>query len=194
MTAPLLRLAAAADFVPIAAITNHYIRTSAIHFGYAEVSPAELQAQWRDHGGLYPWLVAVNDGEVVAYAKAGPWRARSAYRWTPETAIYVAPAHRGRGIGRNLYARLCAVLRAQGFRSAIAGATMPNDASVRLHLSLGFVACGRVVDAGYKHDRWHDVQFFQLRLSEGDAPGGELRSPELAFAATAAPAGDSGSC
>lgn len=179
-----IRLAAAADFAAIAAITNHWIRTTAIHFGSDDVSARELQAQWQQQP-QYPWLVTEQQGAVLGYAKAGPWRARPAYRWTPETGIYLHPAHCGRGLGRPLYGRLIAVLRAQGYRSLIAGATLPNAASERLHKALGFVACGIVRDAGCKHGRWHDVGFWQLRLAEGDAPGGDLLPPAAAFAATA---------
>lgn len=184
MAAPALRLATEADFDPIAAITNHWIRTTAIHFAHQEVSAAELRAQWQDHAGIHPWLCATLDGAVVAYAKAGPWRARSAYRWTPETGIYVAPGHTGRGIGAPLYRRLLAVLGAQGFHSVVAGTTLPNEASVRLHRALGFVECGLVQQAGHKHGRWHDVQFWQFVLAPADRAPGELSPPAAGFAAT----------
>jgi phosphinothricin acetyltransferase len=179
-----VRLAAPADFEPIAAITNHYIRTSAIHFGHEPVTAAELQQQWREGELRYPWLCADHGGRVAGYAKAGPWRTRAAYHWTAETGLYVAHDLRGRGLGRALYGRLLTVLGAQGYRSVVAGATLPNAASVALHEALGFTSCGVVRDAGCKFGCWHDVGFWQLRLRTDDAPGGELRTPAAAFAAT----------
>jgi L-amino acid N-acyltransferase YncA len=140
------------DFTAIAAITNHYIETTAIHFAYEQVSAGELAAYARDE--RFPWLV-VDEGRVVGYAKAGTWRERAAYRWTTEIGLYLDPEARGRGLGRALYAELLPELARRGFRS---------DASRALHLAVGFESVGVVRDAGFKHERWHDVEFFQKRL------------------------------
>ena len=177
-----IRLATAADFAAIAAITNHYIRTTAIHFGYDDVAAAELRTLWLDRSTPYPWLVTEVNGEVAGYAKSGAWRTRTAYRWITETGIYFAPAHCGRGLGLPLYRRLLDVLRAQGFHAAVGGIALPNDASVRLHERLGFVHCGTVQRAGRKFDAWHDVGFWQLQLQPASHVPGELLAAERAFA------------
>jgi phosphinothricin acetyltransferase len=114
---------------------------------------------------------------VVGYAKAGTWRERTAYRWTAEVGLYVADAERGRGIGRALYAELLDDLARRGFRSAIAGITLPNDASIALHRVLGFVSVGVVEDAGWKHGRWHAVEFWQRRFATGPASPDEPADP-----------------
>jgi len=160
-----IRPAADDDFATIAAITNHYIETTAIHFGYQAVSADELRATWRAAAGRYPWLVAEDgEGRVVAYAKAGEWRARDAYRWTPEVGIYVEAGRRGGGIGVALYRELLAALAAAGFHSVIGGITLPNPASIALHERCGFVHVGTVREAGFKRDAWHDVAFYQRML------------------------------
>ncbi len=150
------------DFTALAAITNHYIATTAIHFGYEPVTEAEL----REHAsGRFPWLVADDEvGGAIGYAKAGTWRARAAYQWTCELGLYVAPDARGRGIGTQLYSALLDACAARGFRSAIAGITLPNPASVALHDRLGFASVGVVAEAGFKLGAWHDVAFFQKRF------------------------------
>jgi phosphinothricin acetyltransferase len=175
---PTIRLVTAADFGTIAEITNVYIRTTAIHFAYEDVTAAELQQTWREHQQLYPWLVAEVDGAVAGYAKAGAFRARTAYRWTPETGIYLAPAQHGRGLGKLLYGRLLALLAAQGFHSVVGGIALPNAASVRLHEALGFVHAGTVRAAGFKFGAWHDVGFWQLQLGKG---GGDIAAPADVF-------------
>ena len=177
MSAVLLRLAVASDFDAIAALTNHYIRTTTIHFGTQDVTGGELQQLWRQHEDLYPWIVAERRSEVVAYAKAGVWRARAAYSWTPETGVYVRHDCLGQRLGLAVYERLIAVCRAQGFHSLMAGATMPNDASDRLHRELGFEPAGLVRQAGFTFGAWCDVAFYQLRLAARDALPGSLRSP-----------------
>ena len=152
------------DFAAIAAITNHYIATSAIHFGYEPVSADDLRAAWAAHP-RHPYLVDERDGVVVAYAKAGVWRERAAYAWTTEVGIYVAPDARRGGIGLPLYVALLDTCAAAGFHSAIAGITLPNDPSLALHARLGFEHVGTVRDAGFKNNAWHAVAFYQKLLA-----------------------------
>lgn len=166
----LIRPAHDDDFPAIAAITNHYVATTTIHFAYAPLEVDALRAMWRGYRERYPWLVTEEAGAVVGYAKAGTWRDRAAYAWTTEIGLYVAPDARGRGLGRALYGALLDELVARGFRSAIAGITLPNDASLALHRAFGFTSVGVVRDAGFKHGRWCDVEFFQKRLSTDAAP------------------------
>lgn len=151
-----------ADFEAIADITNHYITTSAIHFGYEPVTADELRAACKER---YPFLVDERDGRIVAYAKAGVWRERAAYAWTTEIGIYVAPELRRGGIGMPLYVALLDACAAAGFHSAIAGITLPNDPSLALHRRLGFEHVGTVRDAGFKNDAWHAVAFYQKVLA-----------------------------
>jgi phosphinothricin acetyltransferase len=164
-----IRAAAAADFPAVAAITNHYIATSAIHFGDSPLAASYFEDAWRADAQRYPWLVA-EDGDVIGYAKAGRYRDRAAYDWTAEVGVYVADAVRGRGVGRALYAALLDDLTSRGFRSAIGGITLPNEASVALHRACGFVSVGTVREAGWKLGSWHDVEFWQKQLADGDSP------------------------
>lgn len=157
-----IRPARGGDFDAIAAITNHYIATTAIHFAYEPVAAGALAESWRE--SKHPWLVA-DDGEVVGYAKSGTWRERAAYAWTCEVGLYVAHDARGRGLGRAIYTALLDECVRRDFHSAIAGITLPNEASVALHERLGFGSVGIVRDAGFKHGRWHDVAFYQKALT-----------------------------
>lgn len=158
------------DFEAIAAITNHYIATTSIHFAYEPTTADALRASWHAHRARFPWLVIeAPAGAVAGYAKAGPWRDRAAYAWTAETGVYLAADARGGGRGRAVYVALLDDLAARGFRSAVAGITLPNDPSVALHLALGFEPAGIVRDAGWKHDAWHDVGFWQKRFATSPA-------------------------
>jgi phosphinothricin acetyltransferase len=181
----LFRLAAASDFEAIAAIANHYIRQTAVHFGDRDVPAAEMLELWQRHEDVYPWLVTIEGGAVAGFAKAGEFRTRAAYRWTTEVGIYLAAEKCGQGLGAPLYARLVDMLRAQGFHSAIGGITLPNPASVRLHEKLGFRHWGTTAHAGWKFGAWHDVGFWQLMLQPEGHEAGPLLPPARAFAATA---------
>ena len=43
----------------------------------------------------YPWLAAEENGQIAAYAYAGPFAARAAYGWAAEVSIYAAWDFRG---------------------------------------------------------------------------------------------------
>jgi phosphinothricin acetyltransferase len=76
----------------------------------------------------------------------------------------VALDAQGRGVGRALYEALFERLRAGGFHVVVAGITLPNEASVRLHEAVGFRAVGVFPEVGHKFGRWHSVGFWQRTL------------------------------
>jgi len=154
------------DFGAIARLTNHYIEKTCVHFGLQPVTAEELAEAWTLTRDMYPYLVAEVGGGFAAYAKAGTWRERAAYRWTAEVGIYAESAVHGRGVGRALYTALIETAKDWGFHSVIGGITLPNAASVRLHESLGFLSVGTVREAGWKMGAWRDVAFYQLMLRE----------------------------
>jgi L-amino acid N-acyltransferase YncA len=127
----------------------------------------------------YPWLVAELDGVVAGYAYASQHRARAAYRWSADVTVYVSGAHHRRGVGRALYGRLLELLVQQGYYEAGAGITLPNDASVGLHESLGFHPVGVYRNIAFKFGSWRDVGWWQktLRQHEPDTPPAEPSPP-----------------
>jgi phosphinothricin acetyltransferase len=106
----------------------------------------------------------------VGYAYGSSHRPRAGYRWSVEVSAYVASSHRGRGIGKRLYMQLLEELAARGFCNAYGGLTLPNDASMALHLSVGFEPVGVFRSVGHKFGRWHDVAWLQKRLREEPPP------------------------
>jgi L-amino acid N-acyltransferase YncA len=113
----------------------------------------------------HAFLVADDGGRVAGYAYSAPYRERAAYRWSAEVSVYVHPDDRGRGLGRELYDALFELMRRQGMRTAIAGITQPNPASMALHHSCGFVTVGVFERICYKNDAWRDVAFLALDLA-----------------------------
>ena len=150
------------DVTPANALTNEVILRTAIHFAYEPASDADFAAMWRKGSEKFPWLAGEDQGRFLGYCKAGIWRDRDAYRRTVETGIYVAADARGKGVGRAMYQVLFSRLRQAGIRTVVAGITLPNDASVRLHEGLGFQKVGVFRAVGYKFDAWHDVGFWQI--------------------------------
>lgn len=164
MAGMLVRASRVSDAPRIASLTNYYIRETSIHFGTQEVEPGYFADQIDRDADRYPWLTAEIDGDFAGFAKSGLWRERAAYARTVETAVYVERAHQSRGVGRALYEQLFRELVALGYHMAVAGVTLPNDASVRLHEGVGFAFVGRFSEVGRKFEQWHDVGWWQRML------------------------------
>ena len=109
-------------------------------------------------------LVAVEDDVVLGAAWSTEYRNRAAYDGTREVSVYLTPEGQGRGLGRQLYGVLVPRLRSAGVHTLLAVVALPNDASVRLHESVGFTRVGTFREVGRKFDRWIDVTFLQLLL------------------------------
>jgi phosphinothricin acetyltransferase len=166
-----IRSAVPGDVAGMLAIYRPIVESSPISF--EEVPPDEetFGRRVEEVQTFGPWLVCEEGGIVLGYAYAGPFRARPAYRWSCEATVYVHADHRRRGIARALYTALLGLVRLQGFRSVIAGITLPNDASVGVHEGLEFEPVGVFRRVGNKHGGWHDVGFWQLFLDElGERP------------------------
>jgi phosphinothricin acetyltransferase len=168
------RIATVDDAAAIADVYAPYVRDTATSFETEAPDAAELALRIERIGSHYPWLAASSDGRIVGYAYACENRSRRAYRWSVDTAVYLDESAQRRGIGRELYRRLFALLRAQGYVNAFAGVTLPNVASVGLHESMGFALIGVYRRVGYKLGAWHDVGWWQLVIADGS---GEPEEP-----------------
>lgn len=172
----LVRLAHARDVPAILAIYAPFVRDTAVSFEYEPPTLAEMERRLRAFQQEYPSLVCERAGQVAGYAYASRFRSRTAYQWTAEVTVYVHPDHQRRGVAGTLYRSLLDRLRVQGFRTAVAGITLPNAGSVALHESLGFQPVGVFQRVGFKHGQWHDTGWWQIDLYSdglgGAAPGG----------------------
>jgi L-amino acid N-acyltransferase YncA len=165
MTDVLVRSALAADAEAIARIYNYYIQNTVITFEEEPVSAQVMATRVAEVQGLsLPWLVADVDNATVGYAYATKWKARSAYRYSVETTIYLEHGCEGHGIGTTLYSGLVSILRQLGIHVAIGGAALPNEASAALHEKLGFEHVATFPQVGFKQGKWVDVAYWQLVL------------------------------
>jgi phosphinothricin acetyltransferase len=168
-----LRPAAADDMAAVQRIYAHHVLTGLASFEETPPDIAEMTRRWIAivEAGL-PYVCAVDgvggDAPVLGYAYAGPYRARSAYRFSVEDSIYLAPGATGRGIGRALLNALIARCSEIGKRQMIAViGDSANLASIELHRSCGFRPVGTFVGVGFKHGRWVDSVLMQRPLGAG---------------------------
>ena len=155
-----------ADGAACAAIYAPSVIDGVASFEERAPDAAEMTQRIRSTGARYPWLVAADADAVLGYAYAIEHRARSAYRWAVDTTVYVSADERRRGVGRALYGALLPLLARQGLFMALAGITLPNDASVALHERMGFEPVGSYREIGFKHGDWRTVGWWQARLQE----------------------------
>ena len=160
----MIRLATTADAAAIATIYNHYVSCSTITFEEQIVVIDEMAQRITSVGAQLPWYVFEREGEILGYAYATPWRARSAYRFSVESTVYVAHQCVGLGVGRQLYSTLFDDLRKRQQQVVIGGIAQPNDASVALHERLGFEKVAMFKRVGRKFDQWIDVGYWELQL------------------------------
>lgn len=160
----MIRACATADADAVARIYNHYVRESVVTFEESPVSAADMAQRIAAVASGFPWLVWEDNGAVVGYAYGAPWKQRSAYRFSVETTVYLAPSHTRLGIGAALYRSLLAELRELQFHCAVGCIALPNPASVALHEKLGFAKTGHFPEVGRKFDRWVDVGYWELLL------------------------------
>jgi L-amino acid N-acyltransferase YncA len=165
-----IRDATPEDGAACAAVYAPYVTGTAITFEYEPPTPEEMAERIARAQKAHAWVVLEDDGQVVGYAYGGQYKERAAYRWACEVSVYLEPGRRRGGEGRALYEALFERLAARGFRTAVAGMTLPNPASEGLHRALGFEPIGVYRDIGWKHGRWHDVAWTQKMLRTGEGP------------------------
>ena len=165
-----IRIARPTDAKAVLEIYSPYITDSAVSFEISVPSQSEFESRMTETLARFPWLVLEDEGQVVGYAYASSHRSRCAYNWSVEASVYVSPDHRKKKIASRLYTALFEILKKQGVLNVYSGITLPNEASVSFHESMGFSSVGVYHKVGFKLEKWHDVGWWQLRLLECDTP------------------------
>ena len=168
----LVRDATVDDAAACARIYEPYVRDTVASFELEPPTAAEVAGRIAAALARHAWLVLEDDGRVVGYAYGSTFNARAAYDWTTSVSVYIEPGRRRTGAGRALYSALLDRLAARGYRTALAGIALPNDASVGLHTAMGFELVGTYRRVGWKLGRWNDVARYQRPLGDptDDAP------------------------
>ena len=163
----IIRDATPSDLAAITAIYGHHVLNGTGTFEEAPPTEADMAHRMAEvQGRNLPWLVAEEEtGRAAGYAYAGLFRIRTAYRFTLEDSVYVAPEFQGQGVGRALLSDVLEACTQSGYRQMLALiGDSGNAGSVALHRSLGFTPVGVFRDVGFKADRWLDVVMMQKTL------------------------------
>lgn len=127
---------------------------------------APSREAWDDEHLADHRLVALDGGDVVAWAALSPVSSRCVYEGAAEDSIYVAHGARGKGIGRQLLTALVAGAERDGIWAVQAGIFPENRASIALHEGCGFRIVGVRERIGKRDGVWRDVVLMERRSKE----------------------------
>ena len=160
----MIRPAEVKDAEAICNIYNHYVENTTITFEEQAVAIDDMRERISGIIITLPFCVYEDNNRVTGYAYAAKWRARSAYKYTVETTVYIDKENTGKGIGTQLYQRLLSELKDKGIHRAIGGIALPNESSVALHEKMGFEKVAEFNEVGYKFERWINVGYWEYRI------------------------------
>lgn len=161
-----------------------YVLHTAITFEYQPPTREEFAQRIQKTLTRFPYLAAVQNGEILGYAYVSPFHDRPAYDWAVETSIYIRSDCKRMGIGRKLHQALEDVLREQGILNMNACIAYPQTEdeyltrdSVHFHSRLGYRMVGQFSQCGYKFGRWYDMVWMEKHI----APHLENQTPVRTF-------------
>ncbi|MBT3983932.1 MAG: N-acetyltransferase [Bacteriovoracaceae bacterium] len=147
-------------------IYSPYISNSHISFENKVPSLSEYRMRVKKYSAQYPWIVAIESGQVLGFAYGAEFKQRQAYQWSVETSIYLSENAKGRGVAGKLYDSLFDYLDKAGYYNAFAGIALPGDISVAFHEKFGFNKVAHFKNVGYKNEKWVDVGLWQKEIKK----------------------------
>lgn len=170
MNGLLIRPARPEDAEGLLNIYAPYVLETAVTFEYAVPSVQEFAGRIQNTLKRYPYLAAMQDGQLAGYAYASAFHVRAAYAWAAETSIYIRRDARGSGLGRALYQALEEILVRQGVLNLNACIAYPNPDSIAFHERMGYRTIGHFHQCGFKLGRWHDMIWMEKMLGDHPVP------------------------
>lgn len=158
-----VRLASTGDASSIARIYNEGIADRIATFETRLRTADDIEG-WFD--GRHPIVVTEEDSVVVGFASTSTYRPREAYAGVAEFGVYVARAHRGKRLGRELMNALAAQAAARGFWKLVSRVFVENAASRTLLASVGFREVGVYRRHGRLDGAWRDVVIVERLIGE----------------------------
>ncbi len=168
----MIRIATTEDAKNLLAIYEPYVRNTAITFEYDVPSITEFTDRIQHTLKKYPYILLEENGQILGYAYASPFKERSAYNWSVETSIYLNKDARGKGYGRQLHDALEKLLKSMGIINMCACIGVPrgedpylDNNSVDFHSHMGYRMVGTFSHSGYKFGRWYDMSWMEKHIT-----------------------------
>lgn len=154
------------DTKAILNIYSPYVLNSDVTFECTVPTIEEFHLRIKHYAEQFPYIVYEIDGMIVGYAYAGKQREREAFQWNCETSVYVNEKFQRQGIAEKLYKVLLKILTVQGYKTAYACITYPNDKSIAFHNKFEFKETALFKNTGYKLGKWRDAIWLEKQLGD----------------------------
>ncbi|HEY3283563.1 MAG TPA: GNAT family N-acetyltransferase [Armatimonadota bacterium] len=161
-----MRLAEVSELEAINDIYNYSVANSTATYQTEPETMAARKAWFAAHDELHPVTVAVDGEAVLGWGSLSQFHPRKGYELTVEDSVYVHHRFYRRGIGRAILTDLIRRASDLGHHTILASISGEQEASIRLHESLGFREAARMIEVGRKFDRWLDLVYLQLMLPD----------------------------
>ena len=183
-----IRVATAEDAKSIQRIYAPYVEKTAVTFEYDVPGIDDFQQRIINTLKEYPYLVAIEQGQIIGYAYASSFHARAAYKHTAEVSIYLDEKWHKKGVGKQLYHELENMLVTQNVFILYACITTTErkedenltDASILFHRKMGYTLIGKHNLCGYKFNKWYSVVWMEKLIADRtDRPNDFVPFPDL---------------
>lgn len=160
-----IRDAVEKDLEAIVRIYNYAIINTTATFDTRPKTVKSQEKWFYRHSQEYPIIVAEDDGGgVIGWASLSRWSDRCAYDKTAEISVYVEKDNQNIGIGNRLIVEIIKIARKNKLHVIIARIAGENEISIHIHKKYGFIYAGSLKEAGFKFNRYIDVNLMQLIL------------------------------
>ena len=155
------------DLNAVKDILNIYVLDGFANFETTPYDDAYMQKWFKQFApnSRHQAFVAVVDGVVSGITYSQKYREKPAYQSSVETTIYLNKSATGQGVGTKLVLALRKELVKQNVHRAYSVISLPNDASIGLHKSLGYNQIAHLSEVGYKYGKFHDVIWLEYKFS-----------------------------
>jgi len=148
-------------------IYNYYISNSFSNFEEKQLSISRFKLLYKNiKSNKLPFLIAIDNNEVLGLAFVNKFRDKSGYRFTFEHSIYVNAKFIQKGYGSLILKDLIKECKKnkniKNLVAVIGGSD--NVASIKIHNKNGFKYIGTLSKAGYKKNKWIDSVYMQKKL------------------------------
>jgi phosphinothricin acetyltransferase len=165
-----IRIATLNDAADIQRIYAPYVEKTCITFEYDIPSVEEMKKRIENTLKTYPYLVAIEDNQIIGYAYASPYKGRKAYDWSCELSVYIDENYQHLGIGQQLYQKLITLLKKMNMQTVYACITHPHEQSENFHQKQGFHKNATFHKSGYKFHKWLDVIWMEKSIGDYGTP------------------------
>lgn len=182
-----IRNAKVSDAQHILQIYDYYVQNTAITFEYVTPTIEDFKNRMFKTMQNYPYLVALENNNIVGYAYADVFGERAAYKHSSEVTIYIDKNHQKCGIGKMLYSKLESVLKEMNIYNLYACVAYPQKDdkylttnSADFHEHVGFKKVGNFYKCGYKFGQWYNMIWLEKIIAiHNDNPTSFIPYPAL---------------